>query len=80
MAGTAQRDRAEHDPSGDLRDPTLPAGISSFADIQTVAPSVGVDVSPINVRDAGEIERAISAFARSEWGLIVTTSAGRFFI
>jgi putative ABC transport system substrate-binding protein len=59
-----------------LRDPALPAGIGQFAIIQSVAQSVGVDVSPISVRDAAEIERAISAFARSSnGGLIVTTSA-----
>jgi putative ABC transport system substrate-binding protein len=59
-----------------LRDPALPAGIGSFAIIQSVAQSVGVDVSPISVRDAAEIERAISAFARSSnGGLIVTASA-----
>ena len=59
-----------------LRDPALPAGIGSFAIIQSVAQSVGVDVSPISVRDAAEIERAISAFARSlNGGLIVTPSA-----
>jgi putative ABC transport system substrate-binding protein len=59
-----------------LRDPALPAGIGQFAIIQSVVQSVGVDVSPISVRDAAEIERAISAFARSSnGGLIVTTSA-----
>jgi putative ABC transport system substrate-binding protein len=59
-----------------LRDPALPAGIGQFAIIQSVAQSVGVDVSPISVRDAAEIERAISALARSSnGGLIVTASA-----
>jgi putative tryptophan/tyrosine transport system substrate-binding protein len=59
-----------------LRDPALPAGIGQFAIIQSVTQSVGVDVSPISVRDAAEIERAISAFARSSnGGLIVTASA-----
>ena len=59
-----------------LRDPALPAGIGQFAIIQSVVQSVGVDVSPISVRDAAEIERAISAFARSSnGGLIVTASA-----
>ena len=59
-----------------LRDPALPAGIGQFAIIQSVVRSVGVDVSPISVRDAAEIERAISAFARSSNGcLIVTASA-----
>jgi ABC-type uncharacterized transport system substrate-binding protein len=59
-----------------LRDPALPAGIGQFAIIQSVVQSVGVDVSPISVRDAAEIERAIPAFARSSnGGLIVTASA-----
>ena len=56
-----------------LRDPAIPAGIGQFAVIQSVAPSLGVEVSPVNVRDAGEIERAVAAFARSSnGGLIVT--------
>ena len=59
-----------------LRDPAITAGIGQFAVIQSVAPSVGVEVSPVNVRDAGEIERAVAAFARSpNGGLIVTASA-----
>ena len=59
-----------------LRDPAITAGIGQFAVIQSVAPSVGVEVSPVNVRDAGEIERAVTAFARSpNGGLIVTASA-----
>ena len=59
-----------------LRDPAITAGIGQFAAIQSVAPSLGVEVSPVNVRDAGEIERAIAAFARSpNGGLIVTASA-----
>jgi putative ABC transport system substrate-binding protein len=41
-----------------LRDPASPSGIGQFGAIQTVAPSLGVEVSPANVRDAGEIERA----------------------
>ena len=59
-----------------FRDATVTAGIGQFAVIQSVAPSVGVDVSPITGRDAFEIERAIAAFARtSNGGLIVTASA-----
>jgi putative tryptophan/tyrosine transport system substrate-binding protein len=59
-----------------LRDSTIAAGIGQFAVIQSVAPSVGVEVSPINGREASEIERAIAAFARaSNGGLIVTSSA-----
>jgi ABC-type uncharacterized transport system substrate-binding protein len=59
-----------------LRDPTIPTGIGQFGVIQSVAPSLGVEVSPVNMRDAGEIERAIAAFARSDsGGLILTGSA-----
>ena len=59
-----------------IRDPAITAGIGQFAAIQSVAPSLGVEVSPVNVRDAGEIERAVTAFARSaNGGLIVTGSA-----
>jgi len=59
-----------------LRDPAVPSGIGQFDVIQSVAPSVGVEVSAINVRDAGEIERAVAAFAgSSNGGLISTASA-----
>jgi len=59
-----------------LRDPAITAGIGQFAVIQSVAPSLGVDVSAINVRDPAEIERALGAVARSSGGgLIVTASA-----
>jgi ABC-type uncharacterized transport system substrate-binding protein len=58
-----------------IRDPALTAGGGQLGVIQAVAPSVGVEVTPVNVRDAGEIERAITAFARSpNGGLIVTGS------
>jgi putative tryptophan/tyrosine transport system substrate-binding protein len=58
-----------------LRDAALTGGVGQFAVIQSVAPSVGIEVSPVNVRDAGEIERAITAFARfANGGLIVTGS------
>jgi putative ABC transport system substrate-binding protein len=59
-----------------IRDPDLTAGIGQFGAIQAVAPSFGVEVSPVNVRDVGEIERAVEDFARSpNGGLIVTASA-----
>jgi putative ABC transport system substrate-binding protein len=59
-----------------LRDPAIIAGIGQFAVIQSMAPSVGVDVRPANVRDPAEIERGVAAFARSpNGGLIVTASA-----
>ena len=51
-----------------LRDAAMPPVSGQFAVIQAVAPSLGVEVSPIDVRDAGEIERAVAAFARRvEW-------------
>ena len=60
-----------------LRDPALAAGIGQFAAIQAMAPpSFGVELSPIDVRDAGEIERDVRWFAReSDGGLIVTGSS-----
>jgi putative ABC transport system substrate-binding protein len=59
-----------------LRDPAISTGIGQWGAIEAVAPSLGMEVIPVNVRDAGEIERAIAAFARpSNGGLIVTASA-----
>jgi putative tryptophan/tyrosine transport system substrate-binding protein len=59
-----------------LRDAALTSGTGQFAVIQSVASSVGVEVSPVNVHDTGEIERAVAAFARSpNGGLVVTSSA-----
>jgi putative tryptophan/tyrosine transport system substrate-binding protein len=59
-----------------LRDPALASGGGQLGAIQSVAPSFGVELSPVGVRDAGEIERAITAFARgSNGGLIVTGSS-----
>jgi len=58
-----------------LRDPGNTSGVGQFAVIQSVAPSVGIEVSPVNVRDAGEVERAVNSFARSSnVGLIMTAS------
>jgi putative tryptophan/tyrosine transport system substrate-binding protein len=59
-----------------LRDATQGSGTSQFAAIQAVAPSLSVEVNPVNMRDAGEIERAVTTFARSPGGgLIVTAGA-----
>jgi putative ABC transport system substrate-binding protein len=59
-----------------LRDPAAMTGIGQFAVIQSVARSFGVDVSPLNLRDPGETERAVTAFASSSnGGLIVAASA-----
>ena len=58
-----------------LRDLTVAAGSGQLGAVQAVASSLGVEVSPVGVRDAGEIERAITAFARGpNGGLIVTGS------
>jgi len=58
-----------------LRDPTIAAGIGQYAVIQAAAPAFGVELRAVGVGDAGEIERAITAFARSSnGGLIVTGS------
>jgi putative ABC transport system substrate-binding protein len=59
-----------------LRDPDIPSGIGQFAIIQSVAPPLGVEVSSISIRDADQIGRAVTAFARSpNGGLIITPSA-----
>jgi putative ABC transport system substrate-binding protein len=58
-----------------LRDPAAAAGTGQFGAIQSVAPSFGVELNPVNLRDSSEIERVVTAFARSSnGGLIVTAS------
>jgi putative tryptophan/tyrosine transport system substrate-binding protein len=62
--------------AGILRDPTITAGPGQFGAVQSVAPSLGIDVTPLNVRDEGEIEHVTTAFAaKPNGGLIVTGSA-----
>jgi putative tryptophan/tyrosine transport system substrate-binding protein len=59
-----------------LRDPTSPTGTGQLGAIQSVAPSFGVELRTVDLRDAPEIERAVTAFARSaNGGLIVTGSS-----
>jgi len=58
-----------------LRDSAIAAGTGQFGAIQSVAPSSGVELTPVNVRDPGEIERAISAFASSPNGGLIVTAA-----
>ena len=54
----------------------MTAAVAQFAAIQAVAPSLQVELSPVDVRDAGEMERAVTAFAdRPNGGLIATLSA-----
>ena len=63
-----------------LRDPTLAVGIGQLGAIQSVAPSFRVEASPIDVRNADEIERAITDFARTaNGGLIVTACPAALF-
>jgi putative tryptophan/tyrosine transport system substrate-binding protein len=58
-----------------IRDATIAAGIGQFAVIQSAAPSFGVELRPVGVHNAGEIERGVTDFARgSNDGLIVTSS------
>ena len=58
-----------------LRDPTLASGSGQFGAIQAVASSFGVELSPVGMRDPGEIESAINTFSRgANGGLIVTAS------
>jgi len=60
-----------------LRDPTLPVGMGTLGAIQSAAPSLGVETSPIDVRDPSEIERAVTDFARAaNAGLVVAVSPG----
>jgi len=55
------------------RDPTIPSGTGMFGAIQSVAPALGIEAIPVNVRDADEIKRVLSAFASpGNGGLIVT--------
>jgi putative ABC transport system substrate-binding protein len=56
-----------------LWDPTIPAGIGQFAVIQSVAPSLGVEVNPVNYRD---VEQGVAAFARSGSGGLIVTASG----
>jgi putative ABC transport system substrate-binding protein len=62
-----------------LRDPAVASGLGLFGAAQAVAPSLRMELTPVDVRDAGEIERSVAGFARSaNGGLIVTGSAAAF--
>ena len=60
-----------------LRDATQPTGIAQLAAMQSVAPLLGVELSPVGVRDPDEIERDITAFARAANGGLIVTSGAR---
>jgi putative ABC transport system substrate-binding protein len=62
-----------------LRDPTLAAGIGQFSGIQAVAQSLGVELTPLSVGDAAEIERSVAAFARGGNGGLIVTAGGFAF-
>ncbi len=59
-----------------LRDLTTPSGTGQFGVIQAAAPSLRVDVSPVNMRDASEIERGVAAFAHSPNGGLIVAGSG----
>jgi len=59
-----------------LRDTAIPQGIGQFGAIQSAAPALGVEVSPVNVRDAGELEHDVTAFSSGPSGGIVVTASG----
>jgi hypothetical protein len=59
-----------------LRDPSSSAGIAQFGIIQTMSPLLGAQASAINMRDADEIERAVTGFARTPNGGLIITAGG----
>lgn len=59
-----------------LRDPTITGGIGQFSAIQAITTSLGVEATPVNVRDDGEIEGAITVFARGANGGMIVTASG----
>ena len=60
-----------------LRDSATTGGIAQFAAVQTAAPTLGVELTSIDVRDAGEIERTVAAFAREPNGGLIVTNTSR---
>jgi putative ABC transport system substrate-binding protein len=59
-----------------IRDPSNVAGVGQWGAIQSVAPSFGVELRPVDVRDATEIERGITAFAGEPNGGLIVTGSG----
>jgi putative ABC transport system substrate-binding protein len=59
-----------------LRDASTASGTGQFAAIQAVAPSLKIDVVPVNMREAGDLERTVAAFARSPNGGLIVTGSG----
>jgi putative tryptophan/tyrosine transport system substrate-binding protein len=59
-----------------FRDPTSAAGIGQFAAVRSVAQSIGVELTPVDVRDTDEIERVVAAFARPGNGGVIVPPGG----
>jgi len=59
-----------------LRNPLTPQGVGQFGAIQSVASSLGVEITPINMHDAGEVERDVTAFAHNSNGGLIVTGSG----
>ena len=76
MAGIAQADRTDRYAGGSAADAATPSGTGQFGAIQAVAPSLKVEVVPVNMRDARELERSIATFARSPNGGLILTGSG----
>jgi putative ABC transport system substrate-binding protein len=58
-----------------IRDPAITAGLGAWAAIQSVSSATGIEVSPINMADAGEIERAVATFAQAPNGALILTGS-----
>jgi putative tryptophan/tyrosine transport system substrate-binding protein len=63
-----------------FRDPTIPPGTGMFGAIQSVAPALGIEATPVNLRDADEIRRVLSVFARSGNGRLIVTPSSLSFL
>ena len=63
-----------------IRDSAITGGIGQWASIQSMAPSVGVEIIPVNMPDAAEIERSVMAFARGANGGLILTASGSAFV
>src|SRR5215467_5416671 len=63
-----------------IRDAGSPTGMASFGVIQAMAPSLNVEVTPVNMPNAGEIERVVTAFAQSPNGGLIVTASGPAFV
>ena len=76
MGRIAEADRTQNYASISVRDPSSAAGIGQFASVRSVAQSLGVELTPLDVRDEAEIERGIAAFARAGDGGVIVTAGG----